>query len=135
LIDVNNDGLKDLLVSSFDPNIQKSANQSSVWLYLNTGTAAVPEFTLYTKNFLQSDMIDLGSGAYPVLVDLDGDGLTDLLVGNWGNWNGCSRDQWGILNCEFIASIAYFKNVGTKTSPSFKLITNDLGGLSSLKVK
>lgn len=135
LIDVNNDGLKDLLVSSFDPNIQKSANQSSVWLYLNTGTAAVPEFTLSTKNFLQSDMIDLGSGAYPVLVDLDGDGLTDLLVGNWGNWNGCSRDQWGTLNCEFIASIAYFKNIGTRTSPSFKLITNDLAGLSSLKVK
>ncbi len=135
MIDVNNDGLKDLLVSPFDPNIQKSANQSSVWLYLNTGTATVPQFTLSTKNFLQSDMIDFGSGAYPVLADLDGDGLTDLIVGNWGNWNGCTRDQWGMLNCEFIASIAYFKNIGTKTSPAFQLVTNDLAGLSTLKVK
>lgn len=134
LYDVNNDGLKDLLVSPFDPNIGKSVNKNSVWLYLNTGTNSAPVYTLSTKNFLQGDMVDLGSGAYPVLVDLDGDGLTDLLVGNWGNWNGCVRDQWGNLNCEFIASIAYFKNTGTLTKPVFTLKNEDVAGLSSLKL-
>ena len=134
LYDVNNDGLKDLLVSSFDPNIRKSANQNSVWLYLNKGTSSVPDYQLETKNFLQSEMVDLGSGAYPVLVDLDGDGLTDLLVGNWGNWKGCVRDQWGNLNCEFIASIAWFKNTGTQTIPAFTLMNEDVAGLSSLKL-
>ncbi|MDP4292222.1 MAG: T9SS type A sorting domain-containing protein, partial [Bacteroidota bacterium] len=134
LYDVNNDGLKDLLVSPFDPNINKSVNKNSVWLYLNTGTSSVPKFTLYSKNFLQSDMLDLGSGAYPVLVDLDGDGLDDLLVGNWGSWNGCTRDQYTNVNCDFIGSIAYFKNTGTKTNPAFTLMNEDVAGLSSLKL-
>jgi len=134
LYDVNNDGLKDLLVSPFDPNINKSVNKNSVWLYLNSGTNSAPIYTLYSKNFLQSDMLDLGSGAYPVLADLDGDGLTDILVGNWGIWNGCTRDQYGQINCGFIGSIAYFKNTGTKTNPAFTLMNDDVAGLSSLKL-
>jgi len=134
LYDVNNDGKKDLLVSPFDPNINKSVNKNSVWLYLNTGTDKVPVYTLSTKNFLQSDMLDLGSGAYPVLADLDGDGLTDLLVGNWGSWNGCNKDQYGNLNCDFIGTIAWFKNTGTKTNPAFTLMNEDVAGLSSLKL-
>jgi hypothetical protein len=134
LYDVNNDGKKDLLVSPFDPNINKSVNKSSVWLYLNTGTNDVPVYTLSTKNFLQSDMLDLGSGAYPVLADLDGDGLTDLLVGNWGSWNGCNSDAYGNLNCDFIGSIAWLKNTGTKTNPAFTMMNEDVAGLSSLKL-
>ena len=134
LYDVNNDGLKDLLVSPFDPNINKSVNKSSVWLYLNSGTNTAPIYTLSTKNFLQSDMLDLGSGAYPVLTDMDGDGLPDLLVGNWGSWNGCARDQYGQLNCDFVGTIAYFKNTGTKTNPAFTMISDDVAGLSSLKL-
>lgn len=134
LFDINNDGLQDLLVSPFDPNIRKSVNQNSIWLYLNTGTISVPVYTLSTKNFLQSEMVDLGSGAYPVLVDLDGDGLTDMLIGNWGNWNGCVRDLLGNLNCEFIASIAYFRNTGTLTNPVFTIMNEDVAGLSSLKL-
>ena len=134
LYDVNNDGLKDLLVSPFDPNINKSVNKNSVWLYLNSGTNTAPIYTLYSKNFLQGDMLDLGSGAYPVLADLDGDGLPDLLVGNWGSYNGCNRDQYGNINCDFIGSIAYFKNTGTKTNPAFTMMNDDVAGLSSLKL-
>jgi hypothetical protein len=134
LYDVNNDGKKDLLVSPFDPNINKSVNKSSVWLYLNTGTNTTPVYTLYSKNFLQSDMLDLGSGSYPVLADLDGDGLDDLLVGNWGSFNGCTTDPYGNLNCDFTGTIAYFKNTGTKSNPVFTLMNEDVAGLSSLKL-
>ncbi len=52
-IDVNNDGVKDLLVSPFDPGLYVSQNKHSVWLFLNSGKNDKPCFHLVTKNFLQ----------------------------------------------------------------------------------
>ena len=82
--DIDNDGVDDLLVSPFDPNPMACEGQNSVWLYLNRGTNKNPDFQLYTKSFLQDQMLDVGKGAFPVFVDTDGDGLTDLVVGNIG---------------------------------------------------
>ncbi len=62
--DVNNDGLDDMLVSPFDPNFEVTENKQSIWLYLNEGTADLPDFRLQQKNFLQDEMLDLGSGAF-----------------------------------------------------------------------
>lgn len=102
--DINNDGVDDLLVSPFDPNPMASKGRESVWLYLNHGTNAQPDFQLYTKSFLQEEMIDLGHGAYPVVVDWDGDGLQDILVG--------TLDEPGLK---------WLKNVGTPTEPSYQI--------------
>jgi hypothetical protein len=73
-------------------------------------------------------MIDLGSGAYPVLYDMNGDGLLDLIVGNYGYYDSTTSDGYNI-SCHYSASIAFFKNTGTATQPQFSLITEDLGGL------
>lgn len=59
--------------------------KNSVWLYLNFGTNENPDFQLHTKSFLQDEMLDFGTGSYPVFADVDADGLTDLLVGTIGN--------------------------------------------------
>ena len=61
--DIDNDGVDDLLVSPFDPNPMACEGQNSVWLYLNKGTNPNPDFQLYTKSFLQDQMIDIGTGA------------------------------------------------------------------------
>lgn len=103
--DVNNDGIDDLLVSPFDPNLMASAGTESVWLYLNHGTNEIPDFQLYTKSFLQDQMIDIGKGAYPVFTDWDADGLMDLKVK------------------DFEGRFTVFKNVGTASQPAFEQVS------------
>ena len=119
--DIDNDGVDDLLVSPFDPNPMACEGQNSVWLYLNRGTNKNPDFQLYTKSFLQDQMLDVGQGAFPVFVDTDGDGLTDLVVGNIG------------VQTHRAAQLHCFKNVGTEQNPVFQLFDNDFGGLKSLE--
>ena len=105
--DVNNDGVDDLLVSPFDPNPMASIGKESVWLYLNHGSNEHPDFQLYTKTFLQDEMIDIGKGAYPVFTDWNDDGLLDLAV----------RD--------FDGAVTIFKNVGSAQQPIFEQISED----------
>lgn len=132
-VDIDNDGAKDLLVSPFDPALTNAENQHSVWLYKNTGTNSSPVFEFQTDNFLQSKMIDVGSGAYPVLFDYDGDGLQDLFIGNYGILDS-SWVAYGILHTRYRSQIALYKNTGAPNYPEFQLITNDFANLSALKL-
>ncbi|MFO0322722.1 MAG: T9SS type A sorting domain-containing protein [Bacteroidota bacterium] len=118
-LDVDNDGYKDLLAS---PNaVSGSENFESVWYYKNTSTTPTVSFSFQKKNFLQDGMIELGEGAYPVLFDADSDGKKDLIIGNVGYYNGATN----------ISKLAYYKNVGSTSSPSFSLITRDYQNLST----
>lgn len=119
LLDLNNNGKKDLLVS---PNIYGSnatENFNSIWHYQNTGTNITPEFILQEKNFLQNTMIELGDAAYPTLADVDADGLTDLIIGNYNYY-----DSTG-------GTLAFFKNTGTNNMPQFTLITRNFANIKS----
>ncbi|MES2133519.1 MAG: T9SS type A sorting domain-containing protein [Bacteroidota bacterium] len=121
-LDVNNDGKKDLLAS---PNaVAGSENYQSVWCYLNASTTSTVNFVLQKKNFLQEDMIELGEGAYPVFFDADADGKKDIIVGNLGYYiSGANKSK-----------LAYYRNIGTSTAPSFSLITRDYQSLSALNI-
>ncbi len=72
VVDWNNDGRKDLLVGAGDGTIR---------LFLNTGTEDVPVFDegCYLRG--GADLIAVGAGAKPAVVDLDNDGAKDLVVG------------------------------------------------------
>ncbi len=130
-IDVNNDGKKDLLVSSFDPGLTTAESFKSSWFYKNIGTNTLPAFQFQQPDFLQSQMLDFGTGAYPVLFDIDNDGLKDLFVGNIG-YRDTSYMQGGFLQSVFVSKIAYFKNEGSITNPVFKLQTRDFANISAL---
>jgi hypothetical protein len=132
-IDVDNDDKKDLLVSPFDPTLESAENKHSVWYYSNSGSNDKPVFTLASKNFLQSEMIDRGSGAYPVLFDWNKDGLLDLFVGNFGIFDHAYYDNFKRLYCVYYSRIAYYQNTGTAQQPQFQLMDDDFGGLSALK--
>lgn len=121
-LDVNGDGKKDLVAS---PNaVAGSENYQSVWYYMNSSATATVNFVLQKKNFLQEDMIELGEGAYPVFFDADSDGKKDIIVGNIGYYaNGTNKSK-----------LAYYRNTGTATAPSFSLITRDYQSLSTFNM-
>ncbi len=133
-LDLNNDGLKDLVVSPFDPSIVTSENYRSIWFYKNEGENNHPDFEFYTDRFIQDEMIDLGSGAYPVLFDFTGDGLDDLLVGNYGYYDSSWYDEWMILHSHYTGRLAAFANTGTDSEPAFLLIDDDYANISHLEL-
>lgn len=130
--DIDNDGVDDLLVSPFDPNPMSSEGQNSVWLYLNKGTNQQPDFQLKTKLFLQGQMLDVGTGAYPVFTDVDGDGLTDLVVGSVGDLDS-TYYIYGSLQTLRSAQLCFYKNVGTAQNTVFQLYDSDFGELKAMK--
>ncbi|MBC7863663.1 MAG: T9SS type A sorting domain-containing protein [Bacteroidia bacterium] len=122
-VDTDNDGVRDLLVS---PNITPaSENFQSVWRFKNSGTDSNPLFTFLENNFLQDSMIDVGEGAYPAMVDENGDGLLDLVVGNYGYFN----------NPNYNSRLALLRNTGTAALPQFSLITRNYSSLGSFNIQ
>ncbi|MFA5781224.1 MAG: T9SS type A sorting domain-containing protein [Bacteroidales bacterium] len=132
-LDVNNDNKKDLIVSPFDPSLATTQNLKSCWYYKNNGSISNPIFDYQSDSFLQSDMIDVGGGAYPVLCDYDCDGLPDLFIGNFGKIDS-TYYLYGNLIATYKSSITLYKNIGTANNPEFQFITNDFANLAHLKL-
>ncbi len=135
LADVNFDGKDDLLVSPFDPSLVKSENQQSVSLYINNGTNTQPDYSLASESFIQDQMLDLGSGAYPVFFDFNKDGLMDVLVGNYGYYDTCIYTVVAGLQCTFTAQVALLLNIGTAEKPAFKLVDRNIAQLDELQMQ
>jgi hypothetical protein len=122
-MDVDNDGLRDLLVTPYAANT--SNDIQSCWYYKNTGTATIPHFHYIQDNFLQSKMIDVGEGAYPAFLDYDGDGLMDLVIGDYGHFNPPCP-------VAYEPTLSLYRNTGTISNPQFQLITNNFCNLDSI---
>lgn len=124
-IDVNNDNVKDLLVTN---NCYSGCeNTKGFWLYLNAGANNLPQFNFQQDNFLQDEMIELGERANPVFFDYDGDGLMDLVISNYGIYDKS-------LPLLYKSSLYLYHNIGTATTPMYKLIDDDFAGLSSINL-
>ena len=121
-VDVNNDDVNDFIAA---PNSQyTSDNVNAVSLYLNNGLNDAPDLSFLQSDFLHKDMIDVGEGAYPVLIDIDQDGLQDLLIGN----------RKKILDSISTSTIVYYHNNGSLSDPSFEWISDDVFNLSQTGV-
>lgn len=112
--DVDFDGVKDFIST---PNIYRNDYFSSdlkqtVWFYKNYGTDAAPDLGFLQTNFLQQDMIDVGDNAVPAFADYDHDGDLDMFISQYNSEN-------------IAAGIYLYENTGTKTEPSFRLVTNN----------
>jgi hypothetical protein len=130
-IDVNNDGKRDLIAAPFDPQYAISENRRSVWLYKNHGTNSNPIYDLSDTAFLQKSMIDRGSNAMPVIFDVNGDGLQDIVVGNLGIYDS----SWyynSYLYTSYTASLTLYLNTGTSSVPAFSLADTNFAGIYGL---
>jgi hypothetical protein len=119
-IDADNDGKRDLLASA-----GTLEDKQGVWFYKNTNTDASPVFSLQKNDFLQNEMVETGQAACPVFFDADADGLQDIIV---------AHGQYDAGAPGIVSRLSYYKNVGTSTVPSFKLITDDYASLSGLNL-
>lgn len=119
-VDVNNDGKRDLVAAPFPENA--SWNVGNVWYYENTNTDASPVFDFQTDSLLNGQMIDVGTDANVAVLDENGDGLFDLLIGNFQEKRSNSVDR---------SSLTLYRNTGTAQQPEFELADQDYLQLST----
>jgi hypothetical protein len=124
-IDVNHDGLQDILLS---PNIPGSyvngggagRNTKNVMYYQNTGDTSC-WYNYQTDSFLVHHALDFGSNSKALFYDFNGDGLLDIVVGNLGYFlNGPS----------YSSTLGVYLNTGTATHPVFTRQTVDYNNFS-----
>ncbi len=121
--DANNDGKKDLIVTSNDTKVNENINMN--WLYTNSANIGL-QLIFNKKNFLTEEIIDIGGESKPAFADIDNDGLKDLIIGGLGGFRAPP-----VAGNSFRSSLYLYKNVGTATAPAFQLITDDWLGLAA----
>ncbi|KAA9333446.1 T9SS type A sorting domain-containing protein [Hymenobacter busanensis] len=126
-VDTNFDGKNDIVVApALINNLDMAQLRNNSLLFTATGTAAAPAFTASPSGFLQQQMIDLGEGAFPAFIDVNGDGRLDMLVGNYAE----QTTTVGAYQT-YRAALAYYQNIGTATRPAFRLVNSDYLGLAA----
>ncbi|OWY21532.1 T9SS C-terminal target domain-containing protein [Sphingobacteriales bacterium UPWRP_1] len=118
-VDVNNDGLKDLIAA---PNtVAQSEHYRCAWLYHNNGNPT-QQFEWITDRFMADNMIDVSRLANPAFFDYNSDGLLDLVITNFGY-----MDEGG----DFSTALSLYRNTGTPTQPAFELVSDNYSNIAA----
>lgn len=104
--DLDGDGDMDMLVGDL---------QGRLHFFRNIATGPVAQFQLVQPNVPDAtgEPLDVGQYATPQLLDLDGDGSLDLIIG----------ERNGNLN--------HYRNTGTAAVPTWTLVSENLGGVNT----
>ncbi len=112
-IDADNDGMEDLLIA---PDARAGGEDvNNVMYYRNTGNTAC-QFAYQNDSFLVHHSLDFGTDSKAIFFDFNGDGLMDIVVGNFGYFRPFLT---------YKSALAVYLNIGTSTSPRFRLWTDD----------
>jgi hypothetical protein len=118
-VDLNNTGGTDLIIAPNSKVCGKGKN--NILVYKDVSQDEEPFFTLISNDFLINDMIDLHWGASPAFADINGNGLLDMVIGNYNLNDDC---------VEWSSRLFLFENIGTTSQPAFRLIDSDYLGFS-----
>lgn len=116
-IDVNHDGKKDLIVTPFEG--LGVDNHENVLLYENISTDTL-KLSFSTSSFMIGEMINAGENSVPTAIDINGDGLKDLIIGGTFRKSEVQRPV-----------LLYYKNIGTLEYPVFQLEDDNFLNFSS----
>lgn len=118
--DIDQDGDTDLIATPND--VVAGRNQNQIWLYENSSPSGSMSLSRKETGWLGGEMIDLGERSHPAFCDINGDGLQDMVVGNFSlradNENSTS-------------SLSYYLNTGSLSAPAFDLLNSDWLSISS----
>ncbi len=118
-VDVNADGQEDLLVA---PNQTTEARDiKNVMYYKNTGNVNC-RYEYQSDSFLVHSMLDFGTASKAVFYDFNGDGLQDIVVGNYGYF---------VPSNPYKSTLAFYENTGDATHPQFTMLTEDYNNMST----
>ncbi len=121
-VDANRDGLEDLLVS---PNTTAGARDvDNVMFYQNTGNPSCP-FQYQGDSFLVRHAMDFGTDSKPYFYDVNGDGLKDIVTGNYGYFRPFLT---------YKSTLAYLQNTGSNTQPEFTQVNDDFANVSNFNL-
>lgn len=120
-IDLDNDSLKDMLVSPF---ATVGEDLHNLHFYKNTSDNCSNVFDLQNTRFMSDRTVDLGTASNIALVDVDQDGLMDIVAGIELVFNPDPNLAYSRL--------AYFRNSGSSSQPAFTLVNADWLGLSGI---
>ncbi len=123
-VDVDNDGKEDMLAAPNGTNV--SVNYDNSWYYKNVAPGNGVLLTREKKDFLVEEMVDVGMCAFPALFDYNGDGLQDLVIGNY------SRK---LTTSNVSSTLVLYENTGTATAPVFTLRNRNYANIPSLLVQ
>ncbi|MDB5282945.1 MAG: repeat protein [Bacteroidota bacterium] len=127
-VHVNSDGLEDVLMSPnvYSPTVYtggNSRNVKNVWLYKNLNDS-ICWYDFQNDSFIVHHMLDFGTNSKAVFYDFDGDGLNDIITGNYGYYNPAYPNSYQ-------STLAYYRNTGTISSPKFTEVTLDYDSFSN----
>ena len=122
--DIDDDGDFDLVIGRFNGKLS---------LYLNSGTATTPLFSNYVDiQNNNGDIIDVGSTAVPLLIDVDNDTDLDLIIGGFNGKFNFYENTGNAGIYEFTLNNLYFDtlDIGDNSTPF--LIDYDKNGTLDL---
>lgn len=125
-IDLNNDGKKDLIAATNQPNIGVTPYATEeIWYYENVSSNNKHKFKLKTKELFKEKTLDFGRTSKPAFFDFNKDGLKDLIVGNGGYLDPNDSNT-------FIPRLALLENVGSKNLTKFSYLDDNYLDIANL---
>lgn len=127
-LDADNDGREDLFISPFASNAYQPGQSEDVKVvqyYHNIANDSLEKYHYVDDSTFMREIVDVGTESHPVFLDYDGDGLMDIVIGNYGRFQSSGASK---------SSLTLYHNIGTDTMPVYQEASSDWYGLSAYNV-